>query len=77
VKRASVAGRAYDVAMGLVFDKRVPPTPDHYCLGAEHEFLSIAPGDDSDPAVTREVLNAALVSLNRPRSAARRAGGLR
>jgi hypothetical protein len=40
-----------------------------FALGSEDErawVCVIGPGDSSDPALTREVLNAALTSLNRP-----------
>jgi Clp amino terminal domain, pathogenicity island component len=45
--------------------------PDNttFALGSEDErawVCVIGPGDSSDPALTREVLNAALTSLNRP-----------
>jgi len=45
------------------------PGSTTFALGSEDEgawVCVLGPGDSSDPAVTREVLNAALTSLNRP-----------
>jgi len=62
------AGQELDAPLKRALAGALPDSTT-YALGSEDErtwVCVLGPGDSSDPAITREVLDAALASLNRP-----------